>query len=66
MVRERYRRRGLQLLVRERASGEVKPPSCETIRLLPGRAVATEPQLDAFYLQQNIHQKLFDFVVTCR
>ena len=66
MVREWYMRRGLQLLVRERACGEVYPPSCETIRLLPGRAGATEPQLDTFYLQQNIHQRLFDFVVTCR
>ena len=62
MVRERYMRRSLQLPLRELACGEVNPPIC----LPPGCAVTTRPQPEAFHSIQNIHQRLFDFVVTCR
>lgn len=48
MVRERYMRRGLLLLVRKRASGEVNPPARgNTVYLVPGCAVPAIAQSDA-------------------
>jgi hypothetical protein len=61
MVREWYMRRGLQLLVLERAFGEVNPPAFENHLF-----AAALPLRNAFHSKQNIHQRLFDFVVTCR
>ena len=62
MVREWYMRRGLRLLMQEWASGEVNRPLYGN-QLLLWCAVISKPQ---FHSLQNIHQRLLDFVVTCR
>jgi len=63
MVREWYMRRGLRLLLRERVSGEVNASSCKTHSSAPGGVAAAKAPLHTFRSLQNIHQRLFDFVV---
>jgi len=65
MVREWFMRRGLSLLAGERACDEVNL-AFRKKRLLAAGMRRHLKQLGAFYFTQNIHQRFFDFVVTCR